>query len=300
MPFHRSVFTNFAVLIKTFVIMKRFISIILFTACTILCSAQTSIKVVTPGELQPGLPCDTLRYVITYDMAYVEDTLQVPMKAAHETMLLEIGRKVTAFYSYDAYRSDSINAGLLSRGATQYSVLGRIPWRLYTNYPETGRSSFTEKLGLDRFVCVETVEKPQWQLCPDSSATILGYRCRLATACYKGRLWSAWYAEDIPLYVGPWKLCGLPGLILRAYDSRRHYVFDAIGIKTADEPRPIYYKGEGYEEVNREDLDGLYRRYYSDPVGYMAADGKVTVKVQDRSGNSVAPPKGVPYNPIER
>lgn len=273
---------------------------IFFTACTILCGAQTSINVFTPKDLQPGLPCDTLRYVITYDMAYVEDTLQVPMKAAHETMLLETGRKVTAFYSYDAYRSDSINAGLLSRGATQYSVLGRIPWRLYTNYPETGRSSFTEKLGLDRFVCVESVEKPQWQLCPDSSATILGYRCRLATASYKGRKWSAWYAEDIPLYVGPWKLCGLPGLILRAYDSRRHYVFDAIGIKTADEPRPIYYKGKGYEKVSRKDLNGLYRRYYSDPVGYMAADGKVTVKVQDRSGNSVAPPKGVPYNPIER
>lgn len=133
-------------------------SMILFTACTILCGAQTSIKVITPGDLQPGLPCDTLRYVITYDMAYVEDTLQVPMKAAHETMLLEMGRKVTAFYSYDAFRSDSINAGLLSRGATQYSVLGRIPWRLYINYPETGRSSFTEKLGLDRFVCVESVE----------------------------------------------------------------------------------------------------------------------------------------------
>lgn len=142
-------------------------------------SAQTNINVFTPEDLQPGKPCDTLRYVITYDMAYVEDTLQVPMKAAHETMLLETGRKVTAFYSYDAFRSDSINAGLLSRGATQYSVLGRIPWRLYTNYPETGRSSFTEKLGLDRFVCVESVEKPQWQLCPDSSATILGYPCRL-------------------------------------------------------------------------------------------------------------------------
>lgn len=109
-------------------------------------SAQTNINVFTPEDLQPGKPCDTLRYVITYDMAYVEDTLQVPMKAAHETMLLETGRKVTAFYSYDAFRSDSINAGLLSRGATQYSVLGRIPWRLYANYPETGRSSFTENL----------------------------------------------------------------------------------------------------------------------------------------------------------
>ena len=73
-----------------------------------------------------------------------------------------------------------------------------------------------------------------------------------------------------------------------------------LGIKTVDEPRPIYYKGEGYEEVNRKDLNGLYRRYYSDPVGYMTAGGKVTVKMQDRSGKSVAPPKGVPYNPIER
>lgn len=87
---------------------------------------------------------------------------------------------------------------------------------------------------------------------------------------------------------------------MRAYDSQRHYVFEAIGIKTVDEPRPIYYKGEGYEEVNRKDLNGLYRRYYSDPVGYMTAGGKVTVKMQDRSGKSVAPPKGVPYNPIER
>lgn len=57
-------------------------------------SAQTNINVFTPEDLQPGKPCDTLRYVITYDMAYVEDTLQVPMKAAHETMLLETGRKV--------------------------------------------------------------------------------------------------------------------------------------------------------------------------------------------------------------
>lgn len=280
--------------------MKRIIFISLFVVSAIFGSAQININVFTPEDLQPGKSCDTLRYLITYDMAYVEDTLQVPVKPIHETMLLEIGRKVTAFYSYDAFRSDSINAELLSRGATQYSALGRISWRLYANYPETERSSFTEKLGLDRFVCIEAVENPQWRLCPDSSATILGYHCRLATANYKGRKWNAWYTEDIPLYYGPWKLCGLPGLVLRAYDNRNHYVFDAIGIKTADESRPIYYKGEGYEKVNRKDLDGLYRRYYSDPVGYMTADGKVTVKLQDRNGKSMAPPKGVPYNLIER
>lgn len=96
MPFHRSAFANFAALTKTFVTMKRIISISLLAVSAMLGSAQTNINVFTPEDLQPGKPCDTLRYVITYDMAYVEDTLQVPMKAAHETMLLETGRKVTA------------------------------------------------------------------------------------------------------------------------------------------------------------------------------------------------------------
>ena len=88
--------------------MRRIISISLLAVSAMLGSAQTNINVFTPEDLQPGKPCDTLRYVITYDMAYVEDTMQVPMKVAHETMLLETGRKVTAFYSYDAFRSDSI------------------------------------------------------------------------------------------------------------------------------------------------------------------------------------------------
>lgn len=149
-------------------------------------SAQTNINVFTPEDLQPGKPCDTLRYVITYDMAYVEDTLQVPMKAAHETMLLETGRKVTAFYSYDAFRSDSINAELLSRGATQYSVLGRIPWRLYTNYPETGRSSFTEKLGLDRFVCVESVENRSGSFVPTAPPPFLAILAGLPLPAIRG------------------------------------------------------------------------------------------------------------------
>lgn len=53
----------------------------------------------------------------------------------------------------------------------------------------------------------------------DSTKNILGYDCVMATAHYHGRDWTAWFTPDIPLPEGPWKLTGLPGLILEASES---------------------------------------------------------------------------------
>ena len=153
---------------------------------------------------------------------------------------------------------------------------------------------------MDRFVCTEDYAAPAWQPVADSSAVILGYQCSMAVATYKGRTWYAWYAEDIPLDAGPWKLGGLPGLILRAYDAQKHYDFTAAGIVNADPQALIYYKGGKYEPVNRKTLNGIYRRYYADPVGYITNNPKITVRYRDEFGNDIPSPKNEPYNPIEK
>ncbi|MBD5356784.1 MAG: GLPGLI family protein [Bacteroides sp.] len=48
----------------------------------------------------------------------------------------------------------------------------------------------------------------------DTTAFILGYECIMAEIDYHGHHWQAWFSPDIPVNDGPWKVCGLSGLIL--------------------------------------------------------------------------------------
>lgn len=70
----------------------------------------------------------------------------------------------------------------------------------------------------------------QWKII-ESTDTILGYPCQKATNSYGGRNYTAWFTLDIPMSDGPWKLYGLPGLILKAEDSSHIFRFEAIGIE---------------------------------------------------------------------
>ena len=277
--------------------MNRFVS--LLSAILLAVGAHAQIEVFTALDLEKGEPCDTMRYVVYYDMTCVTDTNPAMRTLVDDVMRLELGGRVHYFYSYRAYQADSANAVVVKNGGNSFTGGGNITWRLYKNYPTTGKTSLLEKFGMDRFVCTEDYAAPLWQPVADSSAVILGYRCSLAVTTYKGRTWYAWYAEDIPLDAGPWKLGGLPGLILRAYDSQRHYVFDATGMEEAAPHTPIYYKGGKYEPVSRKQLEGIRRRYFADPVGYVTNNPKITVTIRDKQGNELPGEKNVPYNPIE-
>lgn len=66
------------------------------------------------------------------------------------------------------------------------------------------------------------------------SMMVMGYKCLKARLIYGEREWGAWYAPDLPVSSGPWKLCGLPGLILKAEDITKTHRFEAYSLfKTA-------------------------------------------------------------------
>jgi|TARA_B110000091_G_C13737671_1_gene441872 GLPGLI family protein len=52
------------------------------------------------------------------------------------------------------------------------------------------------------------------------------YLCKKATTKFRGRLYVAWYSEEIPIIVGPWKFHGLPGAIIEISDSSGQVSFN--------------------------------------------------------------------------
>lgn len=73
-----------------------------------------------------------------------------------------------------------------------------------------------------------------WTIASDT-ATLCGYLCQKAMATYGGREYEAWFTPSIPISDGPWKLCGLPGLVLTAHDTDSCFVFQAIGLERTED-----------------------------------------------------------------
>lgn len=67
----------------------------------------------------------------------------------------------------------------------------------------------------------ETLPKFKWKI-TNQKKKIGTFDCILGTTTFRGRKYFAWYAPEIAVYSGPWKLNGLPGMILEAYDEGKN------------------------------------------------------------------------------
>ncbi len=236
-------------------------NILLFVAFALTCSVcaqQVKTKVVKSTIMQGSvISIDKSKYRVTYTGKMVKDTLITPYRYIESEMRLDIGEHLTRFYDRTKEIRDSIIlAGRMTGNFDLKNMpkTGGIQWQYYRNYPAQGQSAFLDNVLINNYQCIEKVEIPDWQLLPDSSATILGYECHLATTRFKGRTWYAWYAEDLPLSEGPWKLCGLPGLILRAYDKSRQYVFDGIGLANVYGTADVTFDKLERESISQKEL----------------------------------------------
>lgn len=80
----------------------------------------------------------------------------------------------------------------------------------------------------------DTLHAMHWSLRTDKKM-IDNLECFKATTNYKGRDYTAWYCPAIPIPNGPWKLGGLPGLIIEAYEDHKDLYFHLSGIRYSDQ-----------------------------------------------------------------
>lgn len=178
---------------------------------------------------------DTVRHAVEYGFSY-------PGRDEPESMLLEIGDSLTAFYSRRAMADDSLYTATLRQNRPRRVQTAATGWRLYgrigsRSVEQVHRIPFHEET-------VTVVETPrfEWQI-DTLRQTVLGFVCYRATTRYGGREWQAWFAPEIPIPAGPWKLGGLPGLpglILCAEDAEGLFAFRCRSIASERRPLPRY------------------------------------------------------------
>jgi GLPGLI family protein len=74
------------------------------------------------------------------------------------------------------------------------------------------------------FTVKDSIPDLQWEF-GDGEKKIGAFVCHNAFTNFRGRKYEAWFCTDIPAQNGPWKLGGLPGLILEATDSTSEVQF---------------------------------------------------------------------------
>lgn len=269
-----------------------------------LINAQMVINIVDTNEITKADSIDSAVFTVQYETKFMPDTLK-PDRMIEETMILKIGRQTSVYYSYAKFLTDSIIEADKAAGASMDVIREHlnkyrtvIYYKVYKNYP-AGKVTYLDQLAMNRFRCEETNEVQQWQVHPETM-TLLSYPCQRATCHFRGRVWEAWFTLDIPRSEGPWKLHGLPGMILKAQDSRGHYMFECTGITQSQSNDPIMFSAKNYEPISRKNLNKVYERHAADPVGYATASApNVKVIIRDESGQEVKAPKNTPHNPIE-
>lgn len=118
------------------------------------------------------------------------------------------------------------------------------------------------------FYVAEQTPKIHWTL-SNETKQFGNLQARKATGKFRGRLYTAWYTLDIPLPYGPWKLQGLPGLILEAYDEDKEmYLYfksieyptsKNVTVKEIDWPEDLPKKWRTREDFKKR-LNWIYER----------------------------------------
>lgn len=82
----------------------------------------------------------------------------------------------------------------------------------------------------------EDLDLFNWQILGDTK-TILNYKCKKAVSSFRGRLYEAYFTEELKSNGGPWKFHGLPGTILsvRSVDDYFSIVAKSVNIQDNSE-----------------------------------------------------------------
>jgi GLPGLI family protein len=192
---------------------------------------------------------DTAFASVRYTLKHIMDTTQ-PDNPIINKMVLYLGKNMSNYTRDNSaiaggnggklVVSDvaivNSNAGPVSVSAVPRSA-GPSPFASLGNYYKdmnASKASTMQFAGGKVFSVEENIPSINWAITQEVKE-ILGLQCQKAIGDFKGRTYEAWFCNSLPYSNGPWKLGGLPGLIIEASDTKKEVIFQFGGYENITE-----------------------------------------------------------------
>ena len=213
---------------------NNFFFSIIFCCCSFLLSAQEYKDIEIEYEQINNTEANNTFYNMYKAMLYIQDGVSIFQEKTSTTTYSDTG-------------NDS---------GTAIVVRPTVTFEPYIKIDRNSKELlFFEMIGANIFIVKDNYNELKWDITPDTK-DVAGYKCTKATTTFRGRTWIAWFTPQIPVPFGPWKLHGLPGLILEASEFSNRYIYKAIAIK--------FSKGNVFST----NFSKLMKAYNNQPITY--------------------------------
>ena len=235
--------------------MKRLLHIILYVMLAASASAQEVI--------------DSIQFVAVYD--YECRTLNDEATPVTDRMqvVVQVGRRVTKSMPFSAYPfTDEASKTDVAAGFQE--ALMHMP-TIWVGLPN-GQTTIREFIFPHEYEGYEPTPDIIWTLSEDT-ITISGYLCQQATATFRGVEWQVYYTEEVPSSAGPWRLRGLPGLIVKAESEAHTFCLAVLRRETspitAPEQNPDVHRMKYAKLLKHKNEIYGNREYAKNPMYYV-------------------------------
>lgn len=215
---------------------------------------------------------------VTYQFKHIND-LNKPDKPYQEEMILRVGKTESRYSSWTEELNLKKPANDIGGGNSTLVSGGRygfVPTVFVQSkgiydfdllqYPALHKLSRVVKLGSSNYRIETNLPLIDWKIYQEEKK-IGSYTCQKAIGIYSGRSYTVWFAPELPFRNGPWKLWGLPGLILEAKDNKGEVVFLFKELNKGAEKESTAARNARIVRVSEKAFEQASRAFEKDPVG---------------------------------
>ena len=229
---------------------------------------------------EPIIVLDTAKLQVLYQLTYFDDTNHMNFMRQEQQILI-IGDKASSYQSYNYLkylqtgRKKQQEGNLmvwLQSGLSEDNYVSAFRYMIYKNQ-HNGIITYTDhNMSAGDILYEENKQAFDWEITTETDS-INGFLSQKAMCNYGGRRWEAWFAPDIQYSDGPYKFCGLPGLILKIADTQGHYSFNVLALELSEHGTMVEFHDFDHIKTTRKEFNKMMDDYNKDIINILKGMG---------------------------